>query len=246
LLRAFLAVVWERHWGARLTAAGRPVVPHAENAIAQNRCLVRLARSAAAWLYETRTLKISVPLASPLGALLAETARHFRSTHAEYRCLVGLDDRDIAAVLRDVRADVSLTWGVNQGTDPVQVLLEESASTLLGWHHPWAGVTEMPVTALTDEEVLFPVRGRGHCWDLLHKAAAAGQVRLMPVPTAPLAVSDLVAADLRVSVALESSRSRARGMWLACRCPVSLTGWDFGASCQAAEAAGLSTSPGIW
>lgn len=110
------------------------------------------------------------------------------------------------------------------GHDHVQVLLEQSASTLLGPAPPSGRGDEMFLTALTDEQVLFPVRDRGHCWDLLHKAVAAAQLRLMPVPTAPLAVSALVAADLRVSVVLESSRSRARGMWLSCRCPVSITG----------------------
>ncbi|MEU1366567.1 LysR family transcriptional regulator [Streptomyces sp. NPDC005803] len=192
--------------GARLTAAGRLVVPHAENALAQNRRLVHLAR-AAAGREGTRTLRISAPLPSPPGGLLAEAVRHFRATHPDVQLsVVGLDDSDIAGALRDGRIDAALTWGRDLGADHAQVLLDEGASALLGRHHAFAGASEMPLGALVDEPVLFPVRERGHCWDALHEMAAAAHVRLTPVPTAPSAVPDLVAAGLGVSVVPASFR----------------------------------------
>ncbi|MFE9445128.1 LysR family substrate-binding domain-containing protein [Streptomyces sp. NPDC006602] len=237
------------------------MVSHAENAIAQNRRLVRLARSAAAGQYEVKTLNISAPLPSPPGGLLAEAVRHFRSTHPDVQVSVaGLDDRDIAAALRDGRVDAALTWGDDLGADHVQVLLDEGASALLGRHHVWAGAPEMPLTALTDEPILFPVRERGHCWDALHEMAAAAHVRLTPVPTAPSAVPDLVAAGLGMSVVPTSFRfagysdvafvplhglhHRMSVVWHGDDRPSVLA--DFVASCRAA-AVGLSTShPDIW
>jgi DNA-binding transcriptional LysR family regulator len=246
--------------GARLTAAGRLVVPHAENALSQNRRLVRLAR-AAAGREKTRTLKISAPLPSPPGGLLAEAVRHFRSTRPDVQLsVVGLDDSDIAAALRDGRIDAALTWGGDLGADHAQILLEEGASALVGRHHALADAPEMPLTALIDEPVLFPVRERGHCWDSLHEMAAAAEVRLTPVPTAPSAVPDLVAAGLGVSVVPASFRfagyadvafvplpglhHRMSVAWHGDSRPADVG--DFVASCRAA-ATGLSTShPGIW
>ncbi|MEU6845427.1 LysR family transcriptional regulator [Streptomyces sp. NPDC046716] len=247
--------------GAHLTPAGRLVVPHAENAVAQNRRLVRIARSAAKGRYEMTTLRISAPLPSPPGGLLAEAVRHFRSTHPDVQVSVaGLDDREIAAALRDGRVDAALTWGGDLGADHSQVLLDESASALLGQHHVWVGALEMPLSALADEPILFPVRERGHCWEALHEMAAAAQVRLTPLPTAPSAVPDLVAAGLGVSVVPMSFRfggysdvafvplpglhHRMSVVWHGEDQPAVVA--DFVASCRAA-ARGLSTShPDIW
>jgi DNA-binding transcriptional LysR family regulator len=187
--------------GVRLTPVGRLVVPHAEKVIAQNRRLVRLARSAGAGQYAMRTLKISAPLPSPPGGLLTEAVRHFRSTHPDVQVsVVGLDDREIAAALRDGRVDATLTWGGEPTAEHSELLLEEGAGALLGRQHAWSGAQEMPLTALAGESILFPVREREHCWDSLTEMAAAAQVRLTPVPTAPSAVPDLVAVGLGVSV----------------------------------------------
>jgi DNA-binding transcriptional LysR family regulator len=247
--------------GTQLTPVGRLVMSHAEKALAQNRRLVRLARSAAVGQYEVETLNISAPLPSPPGGLLAEAVRHFRSTHPDVQVsVVGLDDHDIAAALRDGRVDAALTWGGDLGADHAQVLLDEGASALLERHHAWAGAPAMPLTALTDEPILFPVRERGHCWASLRELATAAQVRLTPVPTAPSAVADLVAAGLGMSVVPASFRfagypdvafvplhglhHRMSVVWHGDDRPTAVA--DFVASCQAA-AVGLSTShPDIW
>ncbi|MGW2778585.1 LysR family transcriptional regulator [Streptomyces olivaceoviridis] len=246
--------------GARLTGVGRLVLPHAEQAVAQNRRLVRMARSAAG-RYGARTLTISAPLPSPPGGLLAEAVRHFRATHPDVQVsVVGLDDGDVAAALRDGRIDAALTWGGDPYADHGQVLLEEGASALVSRHHAWAGATEMPLAALTEDPFLFPVRERGHCWDSLNELAAAAQVRLTPVPTAPSAVLDLVAAGLGVSV-VPASFGFAGYTDVAFvplpglhhRMSVVRHGGDgsavteaFVASCRSA-AAGLSAAhPGIW
>lgn len=246
--------------GARLTGVGRLVLPHAEQALARNRRLVRLVRSAAGQ-YGTRTLTISAPLPSPPGGLLAEAVRHFRARHPDVQLsVVGLDDRDVAAALRDGRVDAALTWGGDLSADHAQVLLDEGASALLSRHHARAGAAQMPVAALTEDPVLFPVRERGHCWDSLSELAAAARVRLTPVPTAPSAVPDLVAAGLGVSVVpasfsfagytdvvfvpLPGLRHRMSVVWqsgdgLA-------VAESFVASCRSA-AAGLSAAhPGVW
>lgn len=246
--------------GARLTGVGRLVLPHAEEAVAQNRRLVRLARSAAGQ-YGTRTLTISAPLPSPPGGLLAEAVRHFRATHPDVQVsVVGLDDRDVAAALRDGRIDAALTWGGDLYADHARVLLEEGASALVSPRHAWAGAPEMPLAALTEDPFLFPVRERGHCWDSLNELAAAAQVRLTPVPTAPSAVPDLVAAGLGVSVVpasfgfagytdvafvpLPGLHHRMSVVWQGGNSSAVARG--FVASCRS-SAAGLSAAhPGIW
>ncbi|MEV5176792.1 LysR family transcriptional regulator [Streptomyces flaveolus] len=246
--------------GARLTAVGRLVLPHAEQAVAQNHRLVRVVRSAAG-RYATPTLTVSAPLPGPPGGLLAEAVRHFRGTHPDVQVsVVGLDDGDVAAALRDGRVDAALTWGGDLSADHAQVLLEEGAGALLSRHHAWAGSPEIPLAALTEDPLLFPVRERGHCWDSLNELAAAAQVRLTPVPTAPSAVPDLVAAGLGVSVVpasfgfagytdvvfvpLPGLRHRMSVVW---QDGDSLAVAEaFVASCRSA-AAGLSAAhPGIW
>ncbi|MFH9090744.1 LysR family transcriptional regulator [Streptomyces sp. NPDC017673] len=192
--------------GAELTEAGRTVVPEAERALAYNRRLVRAARS----LTDAgpAVLTVSAPMPSPPGGLLAEAVRRLWSGRARTRVsVVDLRDGQQAAALADGRVDAVLTWDppVADGLTG-EALVEERTSALLAQGHPRAGTEPMPLAALEAQTVLFPVRERSHCWAQLDAAAAAEGVGITPVPTAPSAVADLVAAGLGVSAVPGSFR----------------------------------------
>lgn len=192
--------------GAELTEAGRTVVPEAERALAHNRRLVRAARSVAE--AGTGVLTVSAPMPSPPGGLLAEAVRRLWSGRARSRVsVVELRDGQQAAALADGRIDAVLTWDppVTDGL-AIEVLIEERTYALLSQGHPRAGAELMSLAALGAQPVLFPVRERSHCWAQLDAAAAAEGVGITPVPTAPSAVADLVAAGLGVSAVPGSFR----------------------------------------
>ncbi|MEV5956144.1 LysR substrate-binding domain-containing protein [Streptomyces sp. NPDC051987] len=192
--------------GAELTEAGRTVVPEAERALAHNRRLVRAARSVAE--ASAGVLTVSAPMPSPPGGLLAEAVRRLWSGRARSRVsVVELRDGQQAAALADGRVDAVLTWGppVTDGLAG-EVLVEERTYALLAQGHPRAGAELMSLAALGAQAVLFPVRERSHCWAQLDATAAAEGVGITPVPTAPSAVADLVAAGLGVSAVPGSFR----------------------------------------
>ncbi|WP_459740795.1 LysR family transcriptional regulator [Streptomyces sp. E-15] len=197
--------------GAELTAAGRLIVPYAERALAQNRRLVRAARSVAAGREDAVVLTVSAPLPGPPGGLLAETLRSFRTAHPHVRVSVtGLDDHDETAALVGGRVDAVLTWDEHPVEGCVsEALIEEHTSALVGREHPKARATQVTVSDLADDPLLFPVRERGHCWAQLQAAAQAAHVELNVIPTAPSAVTDLVAAGLGVSAVPASFRFAA-------------------------------------
>ncbi|MCM3298387.1 LysR family transcriptional regulator [Streptomyces pseudogriseolus] len=197
--------------GAELTPAGLLIVPHAERALEQNRRLVHAARSAAAGREDAVVLTVSAPLPGPPGSLLAETLRSFRTTHPRVQVSVtGLDDHDETAALVGGRVDAVLTWDEYPADGCVsEALIEEHTSALVGQGHSKARATRVTVSDLADDPLLFPLRERGHCWAQLHAAAQAARVELKVVPTAPSAVTDLVAAGLGVSAVPASFRFAA-------------------------------------
>ncbi|MFF5549596.1 LysR family transcriptional regulator [Streptomyces olivaceoviridis] len=190
--------------GAELTEAGRTVVPEAERALAYNRRLVRAARSTAD--AGPALLRVSAPMPSPPGGLLAEAVRRLWSGRTRVS-VVELRDGQQAAALADGRVDAVLTWDppVADGL-ACEALVEERTSALLAQGHPGAATEPMSLAALGAQAVLFPVRERSHCWAQLDAAAAAEGVGITPVPTAPSAVADLVAAGLGVSAVPGSFR----------------------------------------
>ncbi|MGX1364845.1 DNA-binding transcriptional LysR family regulator [Streptomyces canus] len=194
--------------GAELTPGGRLIVPYAERALAHNRRLVRAARSVAAGHENAVVLTVSAPLPGPPGGLLAETLRSFRTAHPHVQVSVtGLDDHDETAALVGGRVDAVLTWDEFPADGCVsEALIEEHTSALLGREHPKAHATEVTVSELADDPLLFPLRERGHCWAQLQAAAQAARVELNVIPTAPSAVTDLVAAGLGVSAVPASFR----------------------------------------
>jgi DNA-binding transcriptional LysR family regulator len=121
--------------------------------------------------------------------------------------VVELRDGQQAAALADGRVDAVLTWDppVADGL-ATEVPVQERTSALLAQGHPRAGAELMSLAALGARAVLFPVRERSHCWAQLDAAAAAEGVDITPVPTAPSAVTDLVAAGLGVSAVPGSFR----------------------------------------
>ncbi|GGS55298.1 LysR substrate-binding domain-containing protein [Streptomyces griseoviridis] len=192
--------------GAELTAAGRLIVPEAERALAHNRRIVRTARSAATG--RARVLTVSAPLPGPPGGLLSEAVRRFRGSVDDVGVsVIGLDDGEQTAALIDGRADAILTWDRPKRAElAAEVLVEERTSALLAQGHPWADEATMPLALLAEEQILFPLRERSHCWEQLSAAATAAGVGLTSVPTAPSAVPDLVAAGLGVSAVPDSFR----------------------------------------
>ncbi|WP_234543688.1 LysR family transcriptional regulator [Streptomyces shenzhenensis] len=198
--------------GAELTAAGRLIAPHAERALAQNRRLVLAARSVAEGRADSVMLTVSAPLPGPPGGLLAETLRSFRTAHPHVQVSVtGLDDHDETAALAGGRVDAVLTWNEYPADGCVsEALIEEHTSALVARGHPKACAEEVTVSDLADDPLLFPLRERGHCWAQLQAAAQAARVGLNVVPTAPSAVTDLVAAGLGVSAVPASFRFAER------------------------------------
>ncbi|MGA5551033.1 LysR family transcriptional regulator [Streptomyces pseudogriseolus] len=192
--------------GAELTPAGELIVPEAERALGHNRRIVRIARSAATG--RAGVLTISAPLPGPPGGLLAEAVRRFRgSGHDVGVSVIGLDDGEQRTALIDGRVDALLTWDQHGVAElAAEVLVEEHTSALLAQGHPWADEARVPLTALAGETFLFPLRERSHCWEQVSAAATTAGVGLAPVPTAPSAVPDLVAAGLGVSAVPDSFR----------------------------------------
>ncbi|MCX5355775.1 LysR family transcriptional regulator [Streptomyces mirabilis] len=197
--------------GAELTPGGRVIVPYAERALAHNHRLVRAARSVATGREGSVVLTVSAPLPGPPGGLLAETLRSFRTAHPHVQVSVtGLDDHDETAALVGGRVDAVLTWDEYPADGCAsEALIEEHTSALLGREHPKARAPEVTVSELADEPLLFPLRERGHCWAQLQAAAQAARVGLNVIPTAPSAVTDLVAAGLGVSAVPASFRFAA-------------------------------------
>lgn len=192
--------------GADLTEAGRTVVPEAERALDYNRRIARAAWSVAE--SGAGVLTVSAPTPSPPGGLLAEAVRCLRSDRPDLRVsVVDIRDGQQAAALSAGHVDAVLTWGPPLGDELVtEALVEERISVLLDQGHPLVGAELLSLAALGGQSVLFPVSERSHSWTELEGAAAAEGVRITPVPTAPAAVPDLVAAGLGVSAVPGSFR----------------------------------------
>ncbi|GGS55256.1 LysR family transcriptional regulator [Streptomyces griseoviridis] len=192
--------------GASLTDAGRLLRPEAERVLAQNARLVRIARDCA--VPSPSVLNIAAPLPSPAGSLLSEAIHRFRDGREQARIAVlDLSDEEQASALAGHRIDAALTWG---GTHlpglASEELVREPVHGLVTSGHPLEGAERMPLSALSDGPLLFPVRERRHCWTGLRDAASAARVRLEPVPTAPAAVLGMVADGLGCSAVPASLR----------------------------------------
>jgi DNA-binding transcriptional LysR family regulator len=149
---------------------------------------------------------------APPGGLLAAAIRFFRADHGDLAlAVVELDDDEQATALAEGRVDVALTWErpVRSGLT-AELLLTEPTVALLPPGHPLAGAASFPVGAFTDGPLLFPVAERSHCWAQLETLAGGAGVRLDPIPTAPSAVTDLVAAGLGISAVPGSFSSSGR------------------------------------
>jgi DNA-binding transcriptional LysR family regulator len=246
--------------GVTLTEAGRLVRPEAENTLAQN---ARLLRTAQLYAGSARSeMTVGAPLPGPAGGLLAEAARRFRKDRNNAQVAVtDLSDNEQSGALAQHRIDAALTWGrprLAGLTD--EVLLREPLAVLLTVEHPLAACSHLPLSALPDEPLLFPVRERQHCWTLLRDAAAAQGIALEPVPTAPAAVLDFVAHGLGYSVVPASLSLRAPCGLAFVPLPVlsvqmsvmwrhteqSLEVPAFVAACRAAAASLIGTRPDIW
>ena len=196
--------------GAELTEVGRLVRPEAARALAQNQRLVRTARAHAG--APGPALTVAAPMPAPPGGLLAAAIRLFRVLHADVAlAVVELDDDEQATALAEGRVDAALTWErpVRPGLT-AEVLLTEPTVALLPAGHPLAGAASFPVAGFTDGPLLFPVAERSHCWAQLDTLAGSAGVRLDPIPTAPSAVTDLVAAGLGISAVPGSFGSSGR------------------------------------
>ncbi|MFD9733361.1 LysR family transcriptional regulator [Umezawaea sp. NPDC059074] len=194
--------------GTRLTSAGIATVAHAERVLTQNARLVRAARSAAANAGEPVLLTVSAPLPSPSGGLLSVALRSFQAAHPGAQVSVtGLDDHDEIAALAAGHVDVVLTWDEHLPDGCArEILVDEQTSALLTQDHPRAGDREISVADLAAHTILFPQNERAHCWAQLKAAAQADHVAITAIPTAPSAVTDLVASGLGVSAVPSSFR----------------------------------------
>ncbi|QXG76071.1 LysR family transcriptional regulator [Modestobacter sp. L9-4] len=196
--------------GVELTDVGRVVRPEAARALAQNQRLVRTARAHAG--APGPALTVAAPMPAPPGGLLAAAIRLFRADHGDLAlAVVELDDDEQATALAEGRVDVALTWErpVRPGLTAERLLTEPTVA-LLPPGHPLAGAASFPVGAFTDGPLLFPVAERSHCWAQLETLAGGAGVRLDPIPTAPSAVTDLVAAGLGISAVPGSFSSSGR------------------------------------
>ncbi|MGC0379702.1 LysR family transcriptional regulator [Streptomyces sp. SAI-229] len=192
--------------GTALTDAGRLIRPQAESVLAQNARLMQIARDRAG--LSPSVLTVAAPLPSPAGGLLSEAIHRFRDGREQARIAVlDLSDGDRTSALAQHRVDAVLTWG---GPDlpglAAEELVREPVHGLVTAGHPLEGAQQMPLSALADGPLLFPVEERWHCWAGLRDAAAAARIRLEPVPTAPAAVLDLVADGLGCSAVPASLR----------------------------------------
>ncbi|WP_424872040.1 LysR family substrate-binding domain-containing protein [Streptomyces sp. SAI-229] len=243
-----------------LTDVGRLIRPEAEGVLAQNSHLLRTARTHTA--RSRSLLTVAAPLPSPAGGLLSEAIRRFRSGRERPQtAVVDLVDEEQAGALAKRQVDVVLTWSRPRLPGLAgEALVEEPVDVLFAAQHPLASAPHTTVSALADEPLLFPVRERRHCWQLLRGAADTVRTELNPVPTAPAAVLDLVASGLGCSVVPASLRLSAspelafvplRG--LSARMSVVWRETDpspavtaFIAACRSAAAALIHARPDIW
>ncbi|GAA0481600.1 hypothetical protein Ade02nite_57050 [Paractinoplanes deccanensis] len=236
LLRAFLAVAGEGHFGRaaqrlrlaqpalsrqiqqlerqlgvqlfRRTPAGAELTEAGRAVLPEARRALAQNERVVRAARGSRTITVAAPLPSPPGGLLAEAIRRLRERRPEVRVVVmDVDDDKQSAALAAGTIDAALSWG-GAGSPAVrgEALVDEPSVVALAAGHPAARGDRISLGELAAEPLLFPVRERRHCWAKLDAAAEAALVELSPVPTAPAAVPDLVADGLGVSVVPASFR----------------------------------------
>jgi len=191
--------------GATLTEAGERVRPEAQRLMTQHHRLLRAA--SAPGTQPAPTVTITGPLPDP-GGLMTQAVRVFRERRPWARVVIAEHaDGEQGTVLENGRIDVVLSWGeLSTETFVVEELVQERTTLMMSKDHPLAASSEVPLSALAHERILYPVRERSHCWGHLKEAADRTGVRLDPIPTAAAAVVDLITAGLGVGPVPESFR----------------------------------------
>jgi DNA-binding transcriptional LysR family regulator len=200
--------------GARLTAAGRVLLGHADRILAD----IEAARTEMAQLADAgrRTVRV----ATFRGALLTfmpDAARRIRELPEDVE--LGVEVRDAVDALRAVRqgtVDVALANRevVGAGIDGIAVtpLMDDELVCLLPAGHPLAAGGDVPLSALRDES--FALGGRPGCPTDAQFRTACEHVGFAPQERYPShdheVAFGLVASGLAVSVAPKLSVSQPR------------------------------------